>query len=282
MNNNKVNHIMKKTIILLFGALIAASLFKTFYCWGSDLADALRQVRGTCITGSGSIVTREITADDFDEVKVGKAVKAVIVPAGEAQCITLRADDNIIDLITVCVDGRTLKIGSNCTRAFCNVTIEARIPDNGHIRSLKASGASSILHRGVVCGDEAEIECSGASKIEASVAARRCEVEMSGASKGELSVEADELEADVSGASKLSLRGKARRADMEASGASKIAAEELVAADCAVEAGGASSCRVNCTGTLDAEAGGASSIRYAGDCRTTNIRKSGASSIKKL
>ncbi len=273
---------MKKAIIFLFGALIVAALFKTFYCCGSSLADLLREVRGKCITGSGSIVTREIAADDFDEVKVGKAVKAVIVPAGEARSITLRADDNIIDLITVRVDDGTLKIGCDDNRTFCNVTIEARIPDNGHIRSLKASGASSILHRGVVRGDEAEIECSGASRIEASVAARRCEVGMSGASNGELSIEADELEAGVSGASKLMLRGKTRRAELEASGASKIAAEKLAADDCTVEASGSSSCRVNCSATLDARASGAASIRYAGDCRTTNLRKSGASSIKKL
>lgn len=273
---------MKKTIIILLGALIAAALFKIFYCCGSEVVDALRVVRGKRITGSGSIVTRDITVGEFDEVKVGKSVKAVIVPAGEAQCITLRADDNIIELVAVRVDDGTLEIDSNSDCIFCNVTIEARIPDNGHIHSLKASGASSILHRGVVSGDEAEIECSGASRIEASVAARRCEIGVSGASHGELKIEADELEAGASGASSLTLSGKAGRAELEASGASKLTAGELVVDDCTVEASGSSACRVNCTTTLDAHASGASSIRYKGDCPTANIRKSGAASIKKL
>ena len=65
---------------------------------------------------------------------------------------------------------------------------------------------------------------------------------------------------------------------VEVSGASTA---NVSATKCIVEVSGASKTDVYCDGELSAEATAASSLRYSGDCRTTHLSSSGASSIKK-
>ncbi len=64
-----------------------------------------------------------------------------------------------------------------------------------------------------------------------------------------------------------------------ASGASQIDLEELTAADADIEASGASNVTVNASGTLDANASGASNIYYLGNPTLGRINESGGSNV---
>ena len=86
-------------------------------------------------------------------------------------------------------------------------------------------------------------------------------------------------EVDVSGASVFSASDmKFEGLSIDISGASKA---NVAATKCIVEVSGASKAEVYCDGVLSAEASGASSLRYSGDCTANRLTSSGMSSIKR-
>ena len=105
--------------------------------------------------------------------------------------------------------------------------------------------------------------------------------EVSGASSGTLTnVKNETLSLDASGASKIKTDGEVKELIVDLSGASRLDAENLKADDVTVDASGASSATVVALNDLNAEASGASTIRYAGEPKNLKKDLSGASSIK--
>jgi hypothetical protein len=89
----------------------------------------------------------------------------------------------------------------------------------------------------------------------------------------------DALSIDSSGASKLTISGVTARLNADISGATKLYADELTVKNASVDASGASHISLNVTGTLNAEASGASKILYSGSPASVQKDVSGASSV---
>lgn len=87
------------------------------------------------------------------------------------------------------------------------------------------------------------------------------------------------LNIDSSGASKVLVTGETSKLVVDVSGATKIDTEGLVTENADVDSSGASSVKVNVTGTLRSDASGASKITYSGTPRELNTKKSGAASV---
>jgi hypothetical protein len=103
---------------------------------------------------------------------------------------------------------------------------------------------------------------------------------VSGASSATLSgLEAKGLRLNVSGASTVTASGTADRLDVDCSGASHVHAKGLTAQTVVVGVSGASGAEVRAVQELDANASGASSVRYAGSPARKKENTSGASSI---
>jgi len=77
---------------------------------------------------------------------------------------------------------------------------------------------------------------------------------------------------DSSGASKISVSGETAKLTVDVSGATKVDANELKTGDATVDANGASNVSVNVSGTLKADASGASHVTYSGT--PTSVQKS--------
>jgi hypothetical protein len=89
----------------------------------------------------------------------------------------------------------------------------------------------------------------------------------------------DALAIDSSGASKISLNGETSKLKVDVSGAVKVDAGELKAADATVDANGASNVLVNVSGTLKADASGASHINYSGTPSSVQKSTTGVANI---
>jgi len=87
------------------------------------------------------------------------------------------------------------------------------------------------------------------------------------------------LSIDSSGASKITIAGVTAQLTVDVSGATKVDAEDLNTADAAVDASGASHINVNVSGSLRADASGASRVVYTGKPESVEKKTSGASSI---
>jgi len=254
------------------------------------------------ICGSGNIVTHNIGSLGYEGIDASYSVKVIVTEPASSDVI-VRADDNLLEYVELKVRDGILEVSLDEKMRGTDMqecTIEIFVPDNGRIRSLKASGASRIEVRTPLHADEMEIEASGASHICGDIEARELEAEISGASGAQLTLKADECSietsgasnltacitgrccrAEASGASKATLSGTVREAELKAGGASTLKAEELTTLDCSVSVGGASSATVNCSNRLTVSAGGASSVRYTGDCQLVKCTSSGASSVSR-
>ncbi|HYP50403.1 MAG TPA: head GIN domain-containing protein, partial [Pyrinomonadaceae bacterium] len=105
--------------------------------------------------------------------------------------------------------------------------------------------------------------------------------DISGASTGTLTnVKNETLQIDASGASKIKVDGEVRELIADLSGASRLDSENLRTENVNIEASGASNATVFASNEINAEASGASSIRYTGAAKTVRQDSSGASSIK--
>jgi hypothetical protein len=105
--------------------------------------------------------------------------------------------------------------------------------------------------------------------------------DVSGASSGSLTnVKNESLTIDASGASKIKVEGEAKVLNVDLSGASHLDAENLKAENVTVDASGASSATVVASDEINADASGASNIRYVGEPKNVRKNSSGASSVR--
>ena len=218
--------------------------------------------RQTTITGSGNVVTQEEAFTGFDKVDVSHAF-TVDISQGESFRVVVRVDDNLVEHLEVVKQGDTLKIGLEPTpfRNVRDATMEAEVT-MPELTGLELSGASDVTITGFKSSKMLDVKLSGASSL-----------------RGD--IEAGDARFDLSGASSVTLSGSAQDVTIDASGASVVDLADFPVADADVEASGASSATVNPSGSLDADASGASHVYYVGDPTLGKIDTSGASSVER-
>ena len=212
------------------------------------------------VRGSGEIDTRGIDLGDVSEVRVGSALDVDIVP-GYEPTVTIEADDNVLDRIEVTEQGRRveLRLERGIRLRSATVDITVTLPS---VTQVRTSGASNVDVTDGLEMDNLRVAASGASNIRGAIDAALLDVSASGSSDVSLTGSAEQLAASASGASDVDLR------------------QVQVAGDGDVEASGASDVGVHVSGTLRANASGASGVRYAGSPGDVTTRISGASSVE--
>jgi hypothetical protein len=128
------------------------------------------------------------------------------------------------------------------------------------IDKLDINGACSVFFEEGLSADELAFSLSGASDV-----------------KGKLEVK--KLTMDISGASNATISGTAANIVVEASGASDFRGFDLVTNYCDAKASGASSVNITVNKELNANASGASSVRFRGEGLIRDIKTSGASNV---
>lgn len=231
-------------ILLIAGALLAACTVPV------PVINTLR--------GSGNTVTQTYDFSDFDKVVISHAFEADITAADTYQ-VEVTVDDNLVEHLRIEQEGDTVTIGLAPNTGVINATQKARIT-LPRLVGLEASGASHVDVSGFKSSDNVRVNVSGASTA-----------------RGDM--ETGDLNTDISGASTLALEGSGKNLRVNASGASTVDLDNFAVNDASVEASGASRANVNVSGRLDANASGASSVRYTGDPTLGRIEESGASSV---
>jgi len=232
------------------------------------------------ISGSGNIVTRDFDLSGFTGVRLD--LFDAEITQSETYSVSVRADDNVIDIIDVDTSGETLVLTTSGTRLRGNVTLEATItmPD---IDSLELNGAARADLGGFVSLDTIELDLSGASKMTGTLTADRIEIGVSGASNLTGDLTAGDVEITANGASRVTLEGSATNVALDASGASKFDLEDFQAATGEVKLSGASQATVNIADSIGpVDVSGASKLRYLGDPALGDVSTSGASSVDQI
>ena len=209
----------------------------------------------------GPQATRTLKVSDFTKLSMGSAFK-INVAQGSSFRVTVSGREDDLEDLEYSVSRGTLKLGYKSTKWNRNregVRVEVTMPA---LDGVDFSGATTAKVQGFRGGRGMDIDVSGASKVE-------------------MDFSADRVSVDLSGASRLTLTGKAERLEGEMSGASTFDGKDFPVKEANLEASGASSASVVASNALQADASGASRIRYSGSVSQVRSSTSGASSISR-
>lgn len=256
----------------------------------------------TATAQSGKVVMKAVKCNTlYSKISVGPAIKVIVEDRSEGNII-IRATESIIDFVKLEISGEELSVGYKKDMHFNpksgRTFAEVYIPNNGKLSDFTVAAASIVDVKPKLSVQNLNIECIGASVISLSAVSQSADVEIVCASNATLEIISSEIDCKIMGAAKATITGSATKAEVDISGASSLKAAEFkasqltadisgaskatLAADMAdIEVSGASNANIACTTLLKADASGASSIRYSGECQVSVANNSGASKIKK-
>jgi len=199
----------------------------------------------------------------FHGIDVGSAIDLYLSQGDEEKVVVSARDPKWRDrIVTEVVDG-VLKIRlegkhNNLRDARLKVYVAFTTLDQ-----VIVSGASNAYVDGVISGNKLSMNLSGASIFKGAIRVGELSLEQSGAS-----------DAHITGV-------VAGLAVIRLSGASDIKGYDLKVEKCDVVVSGASDARITVNKELKADASGASSVYYKGEGVISEVRSSGASTVKK-
>lgn len=212
----------RRAIVMVFALGIASALVTA-----DAKAGHAKHGRKSRTHGSGDMVSRTLELKDFDRIDV-QGVADVQIRFGASYSAELEAEDNLIDLVDVHVQGRTLVIKTDDDEEYDT--------DEGmHLRLVMPALSGVVVH--------------GVSNVEIE------------------GMDADAVSFELAGVGNIEARGRAKRVEVELEGVGKIDLRDLETEDADVAAGGVGEVLVNVHGVLDARVNGMSKVRYYGDPR---------------
>jgi hypothetical protein len=201
------------------------------------------------VKGNGAIRTQARTVSGFTGVGLGISAR-VEVRQGDAEGVTVEADENLLPLIETVVKDGTLQIkparrNLSLESSAIKVVVQAR-----RIDSLALGGSGSISADALRAG-KLSLEVGGSGSIDLK------------------HVQADQMKVEIGGSGDVKLGGSAKRLDVSIGGSGDIAAAALVADEVEVAIGGSGSAQVAARKLLDVSIAGSGSVSYSGDPQVT-------------
>lgn len=208
---------------------------------------------------SAGTVTKYYTVKEFSRLKVSSAFQAEFIHSNENKVVIEIDEDDADNVFVGNSDGE--------------VTIKMKDYGNYHTSVMKAKVYGNSL---------SGIFVSGASRFTSdyTFTEKEMNIRTTGASKAEIIISAENLDIDLSGASKLTIKGSAAKQTIDISGASNYNGKECKSTNIDIGASGASKAILNCSNTLDAEASGASHVKYMSEPQKVTKSTSGASEVE--
>lgn len=233
-----------KTVV----ALITALLFSSCQ-FSVDLGDSVK--------GSGNVTTvNRPVSGEFTNIEVSRGIDVQVMQS-EAVSIEVKADDNIVDLITTDIVDGTLKI--TLEKSVKNTKSKHVYVSLPKIESLRTSSGASI-------------------KSKSSLLVKTLETKASSGSEIKINVEAERITCHSSSGSEIEVKGKALKLEAESSSGSDIEADELLTNDVTAKASSGSSIDVHPILSLEAKASSGSSVKYHNKPKTlSKVTSSGGS-----
>lgn len=186
---------------------------------------------------------------DFDEVEVS-GIFSLSLTKGTDYSVELVGPENEKEKYTITREGSTLVIDYD---------------DHGNWNWGKNFMEADQIEINITMPELERLEAKGAGKIDFSdFTTPDIQLELLGAMKARGDIKSKDVTLNLSGASELELSGSSTTLEATVQGASTLRAYDFEVKDAVVEVNGASTAKVNVTGTLEMEEGIASDIDYHG------------------
>ncbi len=170
---------------------------------------ALVTTNGNAIRGSGKYATRDYTVDGFTGVSSCCGFK-VTVTGGDTFKVSVTADDNLLDAVSVTKQGDTLRIGFDPTKSLSlnSTKLEAAVVMPA-LQAVSADGGSSLsVSQPAPKAVNLTVSANGGSSVDLGpMAAQNASVSLNGGAHCTVNVTGT-LDYDLNGGAQLRYTGK--------------------------------------------------------------------------
>lgn len=218
------------------------------------------------VTGSGIIAEESRDVSGFDAVDISGSGD-VIITQGDAEGVTIEAEENLLPYIRTDVRGRTLYIYIDHTNLL---TINTSRPMRFHVSmkdvtGLETSGSGSITSEKITT-DRLDIDISGSGSIKIeNLKAGQLTADVSGSGDIKFdNLETDRLRIDISGSGDSVIKGKAEIQELKISGSGACDHSGLKSKEVSIDVSGAGSVLVDAENTLNVTISGSGDVVYSG------------------
>ncbi|MDR0894814.1 MAG: DUF2807 domain-containing protein [Prevotellaceae bacterium] len=240
------------------------------------------------VIGSNTYVTKSIPVDDFHAISVSGSPDVVFTQRAGAPSVEVYTSDNIVDLLDIRVESRTLLIRfkKNANVSYKKLEVRVSAP---RLTAINVGGSSDVLlANGLESDEDLSIQIGGSGDIAVrdKVTCQSLNLKIGGSGdatfgnltatdvqatvsgSGDLTLgnlTATDVQATVSGSGDIELKGEVQTADFQVSGSGEITAKKLQAKR--VNAGVSGAGEITCfvTEYLKARTSGSGSIGYKGN-----------------
>jgi len=207
----------------------------------------------------GTVKTQNRGLSGFNSIKVSSGID-LYLKMGDAESVTITADEDIIDKIVAKVENGVLKIYvENHFGWKWNYEQKAYVTVK-QLAGINASAGSDVESENTLVADNLEIDASSGSDIE-------------------IHVKAGTLKLETSSGSDAKLTGTAEKFEADASSGSDISASGLETKICRVSVSSGSDASVNVSEELYANASSGGDVKYSGNPKKKDIHESSGGDV---
>lgn len=199
---------------------------------------------GTGRQGNGNVITENISIEgDFNEIHASRGLD-VYLTQGNSDSVTIEADSNLLEIITVEVIEGVLEITTE--ENIGSASSKKVLVSFDTLSRIVATSGSDIYSTNTITLNELDIDTNSGSDVE-------------------LDVNAEKLTCSASSGSDIEIRGKTNQLKANASSGSDIDAGDLLAEISTAKASSGASISVNTSKELVAKANSGGDVTYYGN-----------------
>jgi hypothetical protein len=234
-------------------------LLSLLFCF--SISNAQKSKKNKTIKGNEKEVTVSRTTPEYDKIEVGGSFDVKLI-SGKEGSITIKGDENLVELLKTEVVNGTLKVGFERGKMIqfnYKSAIEITIPFE-QINELSFSGSGNFFGKDIITAENLEVEIAGSGNVKLELNTTNTKIERSGSGN-------------------LNIKGKTQNLEIESTGSGNANASELIAENVVASQIGSGNIKVNCTKKLVARSSGSGSIIYNGNPEKVDKSSSGSGSI---
>jgi Putative auto-transporter adhesin, head GIN domain len=232
------------------------------------------------LVGSGNVISQTRTVEPFNAISVKSAADVVIRQTGKSG-VEVRADDNIVPLITTEVNGGTLIVSmkeKSWIRSKNKIVVTVDVAD---LTAVAISGSGDVSATSLNT-NSLKFSVSGSGDIRlGDLITKSLDLQVSGS--GDTAIDrlnANDLTVSIDGSGDFRAEGSAATQRFSIGGSGDVRASKLQGKDVRVSIAGSGDVAVWATGTLNATVAGSGDVRYTGDAVVTKS-VAGSGSVSK-
>lgn len=236
--------------------LILLSLLLCF-----SVSNAQKSKKNKRVKGNEKEVTVNRTTPEYGKIEVGGSFDVKLISGKEGN-ITIKGDENLVELLTTEVVNGTLKVRFERGKMIqynYKSKVEITIPFE-QINELSFSGSGNFFGEDVIKTENLEVEIAGSGNVKLELNTINTKIERSGSGN-------------------LNIKGKNQNLEIDSTGSGNANASDLLSDNVVANQTGSGNIKVNCSKKLVARSTGSGSIIYKGNPEKVDKSSSGSGSI---